>query len=50
MVTPKAHDTLFWVVIVVAILGLVWAVWQSKRESESMKQAEQTLTAKAATN
>jgi K(+)-stimulated pyrophosphate-energized sodium pump len=50
VVTPKAHDTLFWVVIVVAILGLVWAVWQSKRESESMKQAEQTLTAKAATN
>jgi K(+)-stimulated pyrophosphate-energized sodium pump len=49
-VTPKAHDTVFWAVIIVSILGLVWAVWQSKRESESMKQAEQTLTAKAATN
>jgi len=50
VVTPKAHDTLFWVAIIVSILGLIWAVWQSKRETESMKQAEQTLTAKAATN
>ncbi|MCL5282392.1 MAG: sodium-translocating pyrophosphatase [Planctomycetes bacterium] len=47
VVTPKAHDMLFWVVIIVAILGLVWAVWQSKRETETMKQAEQTLAAGA---
>jgi len=43
VVTPKAHDTLFWGAIIVAILGLVWAVWQSKRETDTMKQAEQTL-------
>ena len=29
----KAPDTQFWVVIAVGIVGLVWAVWQSKRES-----------------
>ncbi len=45
VVTPKAHDMLFWGVIIVAILGLVWAVWQSKRETETMKQTEQTLAA-----
>ena len=30
----KPHDTQFWVVIAVCILGLAWAVWQSKRESK----------------
>ncbi len=29
----KAPDTQFWVVIAVGVLALVWAVWQSKRES-----------------
>ncbi len=47
VVTPKAHDMLFWGAIIVAIIGLIWAVWQSKRETESMKQAEQTLTSNA---
>ncbi len=37
-VTAKGHDTLFWSVIIVGILGLVWAVWQSKRETADMKQ------------
>ncbi len=37
VVTPKAHDTLFWGVILISIVGLVWAVWQSKRETETMK-------------
>jgi K(+)-stimulated pyrophosphate-energized sodium pump len=37
VVTPKAHDTLFWGVIIISIVGLVWAVWQSKRETETMK-------------
>ncbi len=50
VVTPKTHDTLFWVVIIVAILGLIWAVWQSKRETETMKQAGQTLAASAVPN
>ena len=30
----KPHDMQFWVVIGVCVLGLVWAVWQSKRESK----------------
>ncbi len=50
VVTPKTHDILFWVVILVAILGLIWAVWQSKRETATMKQAEQTLAASAVPN
>jgi K(+)-stimulated pyrophosphate-energized sodium pump len=29
----KAHDAMFWCVVIVGVLGLVWAVWQSKRES-----------------
>ena len=33
-VTFKPHDTQFWVVIVVGLLGLAWAVWQSKRETK----------------
>jgi K(+)-stimulated pyrophosphate-energized sodium pump len=50
VVTPKAHDTLFWGAIIVSILGLIWAVWQSKRETETMKQTEQTLAAGAVPN
>jgi K(+)-stimulated pyrophosphate-energized sodium pump len=42
-VTPKSHDMLFWGAIVVGLIGLIWAVWQSKRESQDMKQAEQTV-------
>jgi K(+)-stimulated pyrophosphate-energized sodium pump len=33
-IVEKAHDTQYWVVIVVGLLGLAWAVWQSKRESK----------------
>jgi K(+)-stimulated pyrophosphate-energized sodium pump len=29
----KAPDMQFWVVVVVCVLGLAWAVWQSKRET-----------------
>ena len=35
-VTFKPHDTLFWVSVVVCIVGLAWAIWQSKRESPEM--------------
>jgi K(+)-stimulated pyrophosphate-energized sodium pump len=31
---PRGHDALFWGVIVVGTLGLIWAVWQSKRETK----------------
>ena len=29
----KAPDAIFWGVIIVGLLGLTWAVWQSKRET-----------------
>jgi K(+)-stimulated pyrophosphate-energized sodium pump len=45
VVTPKGHDTLFWSVIIVCILGLIWAVWQSKRETADMKETENTVAA-----
>jgi K(+)-stimulated pyrophosphate-energized sodium pump len=45
IVTPKGHDLLFWGVIVVSILGLIWAVWQSKRETADMKSTEATVAA-----
>jgi K(+)-stimulated pyrophosphate-energized sodium pump len=32
-VTEKARGGLFWGVIAVCVVGLIWAVWQSKRES-----------------
>jgi hypothetical protein len=47
-VTPKGHDTLFWSVIIISILGLVWAVWQSKRETADMKETENTVAATGA--
>lgn len=33
-VPGKAHDTTFWIVVAVCVVGLVWAIWQSKRESK----------------
>jgi K(+)-stimulated pyrophosphate-energized sodium pump len=30
----KAHDTMFWSVIVIGLVALIWAVWQSKRETK----------------
>jgi K(+)-stimulated pyrophosphate-energized sodium pump len=35
----KSPDQLFWGVIIVGLLGLIWAVWQSKRETAAT-QAE----------
>ena len=34
----QAHDRLFWGVLVVAVIGLTWAIWQSKRESIGSRQ------------
>lgn len=34
-VTGKAVDTFFWVIVAVSVLGLLWSVWQSKRESRT---------------
>jgi K(+)-stimulated pyrophosphate-energized sodium pump len=33
-IVEKSHDTQFWVVIGVGLLLLIWAVWQSKRETK----------------
>ena len=33
VVTPKESDLLFWGVIVISVVGLAWAIWQSKRET-----------------
>jgi K(+)-stimulated pyrophosphate-energized sodium pump len=32
-VSGKSPDTLYWVAIAVCVIGLTWAVWQSKREA-----------------
>jgi K(+)-stimulated pyrophosphate-energized sodium pump len=32
-VVSKPRDNLYWGVVIVSVLGLAWAVWQSKRES-----------------
>ncbi len=33
-VVTKPYDTQYWVVIAIGLIGLLWAVWQSKRESK----------------
>jgi K(+)-stimulated pyrophosphate-energized sodium pump len=33
----KPHDTLFWSALIVGAIGLIWAVWQSKRESLDLR-------------
>ena len=32
-IVSKPHDAMFWGVLAVGFLGLIWAVWQSKRET-----------------
>ena len=32
-VQGRSSDALFWSVIVVSVAGLIWAIWQSKRET-----------------
>ena len=33
-IVTKPYDNQYWIVIVIGLLGLIWAVWQSKRESK----------------
>jgi K(+)-stimulated pyrophosphate-energized sodium pump len=40
-VTFKPLDALFWIAVIVCVVGLVWAVWQSKRESPEMANQTQ---------
>jgi K(+)-stimulated pyrophosphate-energized sodium pump len=35
----KPHDAMFWGSIVVAAIGLAWAIWQSKRETPDMQES-----------
>jgi hypothetical protein len=39
-VAGKPMDKLFWVVIALGIVGLIWAVWQSKRETKAELEAD----------
>jgi K(+)-stimulated pyrophosphate-energized sodium pump len=32
-VQTKAPDTMYWVIVVICVVGLTWAVWQSKRKT-----------------
>jgi K(+)-stimulated pyrophosphate-energized sodium pump len=38
VVTPKSPDNTYWIVIAVCVIGLVWAIWQSKRETLEMSE------------
>ncbi|HEV3340905.1 MAG TPA: sodium-translocating pyrophosphatase [Pirellulales bacterium] len=33
----KPHDNLYWGALAVAVVGLTWAIWQSKRETPDMQ-------------
>ena len=39
VIEQRALDALFWGAIVVSVLGLAWAVWQSKRETPDTSTA-----------
>ena len=39
-VTYKPTDNMFWIIVAVAVLGLGWAQWQSKRESKELQEME----------
>ncbi len=47
-VTFKPMDKMFWIIVTVCVVGLVWAQWQSKRESKELMEIEQEV-AKAET-
>jgi K(+)-stimulated pyrophosphate-energized sodium pump len=34
-----AHDGMFWTIIIVCVVGLTWAVWQSKKETPEMSKS-----------
>jgi K(+)-stimulated pyrophosphate-energized sodium pump len=37
-IAEKPLDAMFWGTVAVGIVGLVWAIWQSKRETPEMRQ------------
>jgi K(+)-stimulated pyrophosphate-energized sodium pump len=40
VVATQSPDNMYWVVLAVCALGLIWAVWQSKRETPEMRDTE----------
>ncbi len=46
-VVQKGYDALFWGAILVGLAGLIWALWQSKRETPEEKQFEAAAEAGA---
>jgi len=38
LVSLKPHDALYWGAIAVCAIGLIWAIWQSKRENPAMHE------------
>jgi K(+)-stimulated pyrophosphate-energized sodium pump len=41
-VAGKSPDALFWAVIILGLAGLIWAVWQSKRETGATQPMDTT--------
>ncbi len=39
-VVAKPADSLYWIAIAVCVIGLTWAVWQSKRDTPEMADTE----------
>jgi len=39
-VTFKPMDQMFWIIVAVCVVGLIWAQWQSKRESKELQEME----------
>jgi K(+)-stimulated pyrophosphate-energized sodium pump len=37
LVAPKSPDNMYWIVIAVCVIGLIWAIWQSKRDTPEMR-------------
>ncbi len=35
-VKPKATDGFFWAAVIVSAVALIWAIWQSKRDTPEM--------------
>lgn len=44
----KPHDMAYWLAILVSVLLLAWAIWQSKREGPAMEQMEREIETESA--
>jgi K(+)-stimulated pyrophosphate-energized sodium pump len=48
IVDAKSLDTFYWGAVIVGLLGLAWAIWQSKRESPEAHQFDEPTGGKGA--